>query len=219
MALIDDIKAKVKDSSGKLTDPDDFNRAIAESLNRYSSHRPKNVSAVIQGTGKSDYGYPAGWVPGFSVITDIEYPTGNVPALLLKPDDWTIYVSPVGEVIRILSETPGAAETFIVFFTVIRQEVDIIAQEYEAVVNLAAGLCCEMLASSYAQTSDPTMLADSVNYRTKSDEFTRRAKAFYALYDNIMGVDKENPANSATRNYDKNYPWGGDRITHPRRWR
>jgi hypothetical protein len=92
------------------------------------------------------------------------------------------------------------------------------AIDEDAVANLAASLCSGALASAYAQTSDSTITADSVDHRSKSQEFSSRAKIQKQNYLNHLGLKEGDiaPA-SAVKDIDVDYPWGGDRLTHPRK--
>ncbi len=90
--------------------------------------------------------------------------------------------------------------------------------DQDAVCNLAASLCSGALASIYAHASDSTIGADSVDHRSKSQEFSLRAKIQKQTYLNHIGLKEgEIPPASVTMDYDVNYPDGTDRLTHPRR--
>lgn len=95
------------------------------------------------------------------------------------------------------------------------------ASDEDAVANLAASLCSEALASAYAHATDSTITADSVDHRSKAQEFAARAKAKKKIYLDFLGIKEGEvvPAASVTRDYDINYPWGDDRLTHPKKWR
>jgi hypothetical protein len=219
--LIDLVKAKVKDTAGKLTDPDDYNQSITEALRRYSKHRPRVTAEDITGNGTHEYNLPTGWEEGFSVVKEIEYPVGDTPRTLIDDDDWEIYDTPTGKYLRLLSAAPETTETFRVRFTLLHTETTVPDADIDAVACLAGALCCEMLANAYAQTGDPTIGADSVNYRTKAQEFAARAKRLRELYLSHLGIKEIDtaPPASVTKDMDRGYPWGGDRLTHPRRWR
>jgi len=221
MALIDDVKAKVKDTSGKLADPADYTSNIDEAIGVYSKYRPREIVEDITGDGGHDYALPASWNAGFSVIRDIEYPVGNVPETLLEEGEWKIYRSPSGEKIRLIYATPGSTETFRVRYTALHTEATIPASDLDAVANLAAALCCEMLANAFAMTGDPAIAADSVNYHSKASEFTKRARSFRDLFTRHLGITDgaSVAAAAAVKDMDRDYPWGGDRLTHPRRQR
>jgi hypothetical protein len=94
------------------------------------------------------------------------------------------------------------------------------AIDEDAVANLAASLCSGALASAYAQTSDSTITADSVDHRSKSQEFTSRAKMQKQNYLDHLGLKEGNVAPaSAVGDMDVKYPWGEERLTHPRKGR
>lgn len=197
--LIDMIRSKVKDSSGKVTDPDDFLSAATEALNRYSKFRPLVVVVDIPGSGSYDCALPDDFIIGFSEITRVEYPPGRVPANIIDPRDYSIYQSPGGPVLRILIAQPDPDELVRQTYTLMHSEDSCPAVDLEAVANLAASLCLRQLAAAYGQTSDPIIQADVVNYRSKSDEFRRLADSFEAQYKQHLGIrDNDTVAAAAT---------------------
>lgn len=90
----------------------------------------------------------------------------------------------------------------------------------DALCNLAASLCSGALASAYAQTSDSTITADSVDHMSKSREYAARAKVQKQNYLDQIGIKEgEVPPASVIKDIKTNYPGGSDRLTHPKRWR
>jgi len=90
----------------------------------------------------------------------------------------------------------------------------------DAIANLVASLCSEALASAYAHMTDSTITADSVDHKSKSQEFAARAKAKKKIYMDFLGIKEgEVPPVSHTKDWDVNFPWGEDRLTHPKKWR
>lgn len=227
MSTLADIRDKVvgmvKDTSGKLTNPGDFDRNITAALARYSRHMPDTAVVDVTGNGTNDYSVSllTGWVDGFSDVRQVEFPVDEVPESLLDGDEFHIYQKPSGKVLRLASEQPAATEAFRATFTIPRAATTVPDGDVDAISQLAASLCCEELANAYAQTGDPTIGADSVNYRSKSQEFASRAKRLMQLYKEHMGIkgDDAAPAASAVADLDMGYPGGGDRLTHPRRGR
>lgn len=187
---IDIIRAKIKDESGKLVDPDDYQSCLDEAFRRYSknSPRPRIIISDVPGSGSYDCDLPDSWAVGFSNLVRLEYPIGRVPANIIDPRDYTIYSSPNGELLRILIARPDEDESVRVSFTVPHTEASCPAIDTDAVVNLAVSLCLRQLAAAYGQTSDFTMSADTVDYRSKSDEFRRLADSFERLYQSHMGI-------------------------------
>ncbi|MDY7033990.1 MAG: hypothetical protein SVY10_19015 [Thermodesulfobacteriota bacterium] len=217
----DRIIDKVKDDSGKLTNPDDYDRNINEAVSRYSRARPRIIAEDITGDGGHDYNLPTGWDEDFSTVLQIEFPVDNVPADLLEAEDYTIYQAVTGKKLRLLSDAPSATESFRVTHTALRDATTIPDADIDALACLAASLCCDDLANAFAQVSNSTFGADSVDHRSISDRFASRAKKLMALYKDHMGIrdDASVPPASAVKDLDRDYPWGEDRLTHPRRYR
>lgn len=200
MPLIDIVERKTKDSSGTLQ-YEDYTGAVTEALKRYSKHRPYWKVADITGNGGHDYPLPADWSEGLSAAQGIEYPVGNIPETILDAADWKLYATPTGKKLRLITSTPKATETFrLVYSTLHASERTVPAADIEAVANLAASICLRQLAAKYGQTSDPTINADVVNYRSKCDEFRRLADSLEALYKEHLGLKESDttPAAMAT---------------------
>lgn len=199
----------------------DYQNAVSAALARYSAHAQKSAVTDIVGSGAHDYDPPAGWVDGFSEIQQIEYPIGQTPETLLDAEDWSLYQSPAGLVLRLVNIAPDATESFRVTHTVLRATADIREHDLDAFAALAASICFEMLAGAYVGVGDPTLQADVVNYRSKSGESAARAKALYKYYKSHMALpdDNDSPAAAVVGSQTINYPGGQDRLTHPRRQR
>jgi hypothetical protein len=207
-------KGKTKDDAGKLSDPLDFDNSIAEALKRYSKTRPRLACIDIPGTGSHDYALPIGWSDGFSTIVSIETPIGNVPETLLDTDEWSLYMTPTGTKLRLL-DAPAATETVRMLFTQLHTEATLPVADSDAVANLAASLCCRQLAAAYSNTSDPTIQADVVNYRSKSGEYTRLADSLEKLYKEHLGIKADDTTAAAMTNAPA--PDSGRvRVTHRR---
>lgn len=213
MPLLDQVKSKVKDDSGRLTDGDDYLPAIDAALERYGKHLTRELVKDVPGGGSHDVELPAEWVEEFSRVVRVEYPVDEVPAVLLDADRWHIYQAPAGPVLRLLDEEPLETESVRLTITVPRAEANILQGDLDAVASLAASYCCETLANLFAQSSDPTIAADAVNYRSKSGEFSRRAKRLSELYHQHLGIDPEGPAPAAAVVAQAPAPVRG-RLTH-----
>lgn len=188
MNLIKLIRAKVKDDSGKLSDPADLFSAAAEALNRYSKARPLEVVADLPGTDSHDCALPAGWQDGFSTFVQVEYPIDSVPAEIIDRRFYQLYAAPAGKKLRIWNTNPTADEFVRLTYTTLHTEATVPSVDVEAVANLAASICLRQLAAAFGQTSDSTINADVVNYRSKSDEFRRLADSFESLYKAHLGI-------------------------------
>ena len=187
--LYDQVKAAVKDTSGKLDDPTDYDSAITSALKRYAKHKPRVLVSDLPGTGSNDLALPVSWSEGLSGVQSVEYPVGNVPECLIDVRDYKLYQNPSGQQLRLLTVQPTVSETVRLTFTGLHSDESTVAiADLEAVANLAASICCRMLAAQYGNTNDPTIQADVVNYRSKTDEYRRLADSFESLYNDHLGI-------------------------------
>ena len=222
MTTLSDIRSEVirtvREESGRLSAPADYDRSINVALGRYSKHRPAIIVADVAGNGTNDLSLPVGWISEFSTIEKVEYPIGQLPASELDNDDYVIYQTPLGERLRLTGVAPSSNENVRVTFTALRAVGAIPANDLGVFILLAASFCCEELSNAYAYSSRPTIGADSVDYQSRSREFAARARALRQLYKDHMGLkdDDSSPPASAVTDLDIGYPGGRDRLTHPR---
>ena len=197
--LLDLVTAKVHDDSGRLTIQTDFQPAIDAALERYSKHRPLELVEDLDGAGSGSLDLPEGFVQGFSRILAVEYPIGSVPPELLPAAAWMLYRTPTGTSLRLLEQVPPVDSSVRVTYTAPRSESDIASGDQDVVACLAASICLRTLAAIYAQTSDSTIQADSVNYGSKADQFRRLADSLEERFNLHLGIDLKGgtPAASA----------------------
>jgi len=173
------------------------------------------------GNGTALIGVPTGFEDGFSIVRSIEFPIGNVPPTHIEDAEWQMYRDTSALKIMLLATKPAASDQLRLTWTA-RHAADgmtVPEPDFEAVCDLAAALCFEALAASYAQTGDATILADTVNYRTKSQEYLGLARAARKRYADHLGIDESSggvgPA-IAMGDLEQNLA-GVDRLTHPGR--
>lgn len=218
------IKNVLQDAAGKLPIAASDAAILQAILQRYSKDRPQEKVTDVPGDGTSDIALPAGYEDGFSILRSLEYPIGNVPPTYLEDDEWMFYRSPTGLKIRLLSTKPTATQNVRVSWTA-RHAADgttVPDWDFEAVCDFAGSLGFEGLAGVYAQTGDPTIQADVVNYRTKAQEYLGLAKAARRRYFNHLGIEEGASggaaAGPAISMGDLNEAMGSgvDRLTHPK---
>lgn len=209
-------------------------KAVTKALVLHSKHRPRKVVEDVAGDGGFEYALSdlALWVTDFSRVIEVEYPVDDddpVPDVL-DPEAWTVYEKPAGPVLRFLEERPLATEFMRITYTSVHAFAvpegggdgvsTVSTQDEEAVQALAASFFARMVASYYAQTVDSTIGADSVDHKSRRQEYEVQAARYRKEYDEHMGnLDgKPRPA-SANQDQDVVYPFGWDRLTHPRRRR
>jgi hypothetical protein len=218
----------LRDGAAKLPSGDRDALLQQAILQRYSKDRPRELVSDQTGNGTSLLAMPQTtsnppevFEDGFSVLLRIEFPIGIIPPSLILEEDFQQYRSPSGLQVMLLGTTPSVSDQVRIGWTA-RHKSDgstVPDVDFEAVCDWAASLCYEALAGIYAQTGDPTIMADSVNYRTKSQEYTGLAKAAAKRYFNHMGIsaDDKNPeveAAIATGSLHEVLGVGLDRLTH-----
>ncbi len=219
-----DLRAKqdaLLQDDASILSPEEKDLLLQQAVMIYSRYRPREAVADLVGTGAYEYSTPAEWIEEFSSVRGVEYPLGEQTPITLPIEDVRLYRTPTGLKIRFTRTTIAVGKTARMTHTAAHTVTDttstIPVTEEDAVATLAAALGCEALAAYYAQTSDPTISADAVNYRTKSGEYAARAKRLSAIFRESLGLkDDETPAPaSASMNWESRYQWGEDRLGHP----
>lgn len=203
--------------------------AVALAVKEYSKNVPRIVVEDV--TGDSGFDYPLSssltyYSDGFSSIQSVEYAVDDTDETpdILQSDEWMIYQKPAGKVLRFLEDTPDTDESFRVTYTALHTCTDSACTvkdiDDEIVQMLSAAYFCEMLSTYYAQSTDSTIQADSVDHKSKAAEYAVRGRMYRKLYFVHLGIKEGgSPAVSLTKDWDKNASWGSDRLTHPRKWR
>lgn len=183
--------------------------AITSAVAIYSRHRPRQVVATLTGTGTAtDFAVPTGWEDGLSSILSIEYPVDEQDPVYLDAEDYLIRPNPTTGLSRIqfrsLTLTLGekAYVTYGIRHTLGPVTDTIPLADRVPVAKLAGAECCEMLSLYYTQTSDATIGADTVNYRTKGDEYAARAKMLRMAFDDALGLTQGLLAASVSADLD-----------------
>lgn len=221
------VATKIQDTAEKLQ-PDQIDELISEAVGLYSADNPLHKIHVLTGDGVTvTFAVPSDWEDGFSWIEQIEHPVGRQEPEYLDDDDVIEYRDPTTSLPKIrfvtmtLANAATAAVEYVVRHTVTTSTDTIPTADRPAVANLAASLCCQVLAVYYTQTSDSTIGADAVSYATKGDEYQKRAEMYRAAYNAQMGVTEDGvlPA-SAIQDLDVDLQnLMGDRFWHGRRYR
>ncbi len=226
MATLIEIQNKAKnilrDAAERLSEDEIFDIAL-EALNQFSRDYPSERVADIAGDGGYAYDLPSDWVSGFSQVPKVEYPQGNRPPTYLESADFRIYKNTSTEQLYFDSHTPGASETIRITYTTLWLEGTVSSippNMVDALAILTAANCCNTLARVYAQSVDASLEADVIDHQGKSDVYAQRSRDLMKRYNAFVGKTGSGPkAASGQADWDVNYPWGGDRLTHPRKQR
>ena len=229
------LETSLQDTAEKLQ-PDDKDRLLSQAVIFYSKDRPRQIIHEITGDGTAyDFVLPTAWIEGFSaIISKIEYPADDYQnPVYIEDDEWTYFSKLVLGVttkyIRFTTFTPASTKIARFLYSLPHTLSDtsntIVDNDIEAVVTLTAALCFWALAAKFAQTTDPSIDADVIDYQRKSDLYTTLAKEKLAIYNSLMGLGEEAKGAAAAtagiefKDFDVSYPWGEDYLTHPIRQR
>lgn len=207
ITLVDD---KLGDTAG-IVEPDEVIRAIEEAVAAYSISRQREKLAAITGDGTAYvFALPADYEPGFSAVTKVEYPTGKREPEYLDEADWTVRRQLDGSMKLhfyhlVLPAAVDAHITYRMRHTVDLTEDSVPIADRASVAGLAAAVCCRHLAAYYTQTTDPTISADAVSYRTKGTEYLALAVALEKAYRVHVGIEGGSSV-AANVNYDLDVP-------------
>ncbi|SDG60720.1 hypothetical protein [Thalassobaculum litoreum] len=217
--LVDDF---VRDDENRIT-TDDRDAAIALAVARYSEDRPRKIVVDLTAAGGHYLDLPESWEDGFSQLETLEHPVDQVPPSEISPADWRLYHSPSGTRIMVAFSFAAAASVRATHTGrhVLDDEADTIPfGAREPVAAYGASILLDQLASATANSSDPTIGADSVDHRSKSQEYAARARAHRNRYLNTFGLtERKNVAHGVVVDLDLTDSRGRDRLTHPGRYR
>jgi hypothetical protein len=223
------VAKKLRDTTGKLVLDVDLARSVTEAVNSYSKLRPRDAVASITGTGTAYlFDLPEDYEDGFSSVRFIEYPTGKQVPEFLDEGEFAVRrqlngTSVKGSVkLHIFSPMIASAKSAYVTYRarhVVRGGDDTVPLiDREAVCGLAAAFAARELAAYYSQTSESTIAADAVSYRTKGQEYIALAKELEDAY--VRHMAGSPLAASVSRDVeDLTLAGGMDRFYHGGRFR
>lgn len=195
-ATIGDIRNKVipriQDDVSRLTvaPGGDVDAAILSAVEEYQKTFPLEKAVRIAGSGTYKYAISSltGYIDGFSELRGVAYPHLTTDQVLrwLLGQDFGLVRDDSGLFLWFASARPTAAEFFLALFTVPHTASVAAwtprATDDEAISDLAAGYCCDLLAAVNSQETDTTLDADSVNRLSKAAEYRAMATRFKDSY-------------------------------------
>lgn len=189
---------------------DDTEQAVRAAIRRFSGDRARVVFSDYPGNGSTfDLAIPATWVDGFSAVTDVEYPQGDRPKVLLDMAEIELYpLDSDPTAIRLNETTPQSGKTARVYFTVPWPMPDgttaadkVADTDFEPVCNLAAFYAAVELAGRAAGHKQPTIpAADAVDFENETDRWLGVARERLKTYRDHVGTEEggEAPADGIT---------------------
>jgi hypothetical protein len=236
-AYLDEIYAKTEDDKKKVS-ADDVKKHLASAVAQYGRDKPFYVKKEVTGNGTKLYVLSAAlgslWVNGYTVIREIEYPSGSVPRNIIRDDNWEIFDDGTAQdgsnlQLQFKQSEPASTETFIVDFALQPSLPEVGTQNFpdtneifQNITTLASAYVCLALAAAYAPSQDSNISADIVNYNEKSRKYTQLGREYLKRYFLSVFGSEEGATNQAAFvdvDLDTGISAGGDFIFHERRLR
>jgi hypothetical protein len=214
------IKSDVRDTAGKLTDPEDFEAALDDALARYGDLRPLAMTSPIVGDGSAAYPLPPEFSQGYSVIQQVARAEGQALTDVLDPETYRVAPGITGPVLA-FDDALVIGDTVYVTFTaspMLDDTTDTVAPvDRPAVVKFGAAFACLKLAAHYAQTSEPTLGADVISYGERASTYLRMSDEYRQTANRHFGISDAEPeveAASAAGDLDVTGGEGQPRMFH-----
>lgn len=194
--------------------------AIELAVVRYSSNAPRRVVEDVVAGAASALPAPAGWVAGESELQQIEWPVGRQPRAFVPLELVLVETTPDGVQFEQLAGI-GAGQTVRLTFTgthMLTATADTIPLKHRhAVACLAAADLCGQLAAHYSNEGAPTLPADTVDHKGKSDRWRARQRDLLAEYKLAVGAapNDRTKAASAEVTPPRRTSLGHRRMFHP----
>ncbi len=166
------------------------------------------MATEVAGAASSYLDLPEGWLPGFSSLTDVEFPARQNPPRNLDSLSWRITRDPsdidvqqillahtpaVGQYVRLFFTAPWPMPTGATGFDPDDPMADLIDDlGFEAVAALAASFCCLSLAGEAGRARWGSLPTDAAGRESGSQDRTQRlltlARAYRDTYDRFIGI-------------------------------
>lgn len=224
-----EIQALLQDDANFLS-PDERDRAVDGALRQVNHDRPRRLVFDIAGDGTQDYDLGSDFQKAFSLIKSVEHPAGeNPPVFRREEDDWIPYEDPskpAGQQLRLRFKTitPTATETIRVTlstpYVLTTQTTTIDSQSiFQAIIYKTMVTLFRALAARFAETADPTIAADAVDYGGRSQNFLFLAERYETNYKGVIGIGEDTKAAFALMEVDIVFDHGEDFLMHSARSR
>ena len=210
----------IRDDAGRIVLAEK-DRAIQLAVQRYSKDRERIKVEDVATTGANKLPLAPAWEADFSDIRTLECPIGQAPPSVLVNDRYGFYRDTATLTIQLLDALNIGTlvrVTYTITHVVSAVADTIPVGNREPVACWAAAGLCDELAAFYSGGTDSTIQADSVQSRSKAQEYSSRASALRKRYLNELGVDDKRATPAGTvvelRSTDGR---GRERLTHPLR--
>jgi hypothetical protein len=163
--------------------------ALEVAIAQLSSDEPREVTVTLTGDGSTFDKTLPDWQDRWSRVVRVEYPVGNRTPTYLESRRWAVL--PGTSTFRLLTDTPGAAETCQITYTVRwptptdQASADLIPTPwFEAVAALAASEATRAQAVEYARRQNSSVAGDLQTLA--SEPLFEAASQLRRLYDQVV---------------------------------
>lgn len=174
-----------------LLDRQDYLLHLANAIDAFEKTHPHNTSQVFDLlTNVQDYDLPDLWAPGYSHVTQVEYPVGHSPRSF-APADYVIYDEETGQW-RFRRIWPTATEQARLYFTTRHDRSGETVPEsfFESVLMWATGDAAQQLRAKSNQFGDLMLGADFVAIDPRIKEWGRIADSFKGQAEQVWGTGR-----------------------------
>lgn len=194
--------------------------AIKNAVVRYSSNAPRRVVEDIVAGASGALPTPAAWIVGESELQQIEWPVGRQPRSHVPVELVLVETTPAGVQFEQLAGIAAGEEVRLTFTGAhaLTATTDTIPLKHRyAVACLAGADLCGQLAAHYSNESAPTLPADTVDHKGKSERWRARMRDLLAEYKLAVGAapNDRTKAASAEVTPPRRTSLGGRRMFHP----
>ena len=214
---------------GKFLQPSEVDGLIRSAVQQTSHDRKRYFTTDIPGDGTRDYALPTAFIKRFSEVLEVESPAGqDRPVFLDKDDDWFVYEDPdkpAGEQLRLrfretTTKIGDDIRVRIATSWTLEPTSDVDDQDtFLAIVFKTLHSAYRSIAARFAQSTDPSIQADAVDYGGQGQNFLFLAEEAKKEYRAIVGLSGDVKAAAVLAEVDVIFAHGEDFLNHPVRTR
>lgn len=201
---IDEIRSRVRENR-RLQDSD-ITESIQQAFNEYSGYYQHIVSEDYVTTSSSEYTLPTNWKTNFSYIISLEYPTAEV---LAADNPTNLPIPAYRETSEYSVVTTSTTSSLYLFFDIDEGETyrlkyvipyssesvsDVPTNHVGALMNLATSYVLVKLAAIFAQSSDYSLEAETVDYKSHSKQYLEQAEWYRKRWEQVAGLSADGTA-------------------------
>jgi hypothetical protein len=165
---------------------------IGSALVEYQKRKPLVVVYELTGTAAYEYAVSlfTGWTDGLSYFAKIEGPFNagdTTPPVPLDEYFYQLVRTPSGLFLRFRRWAPASGQKYWIHYATVHTLTEsastVFAADETALAELGAAYCCDALAARYAQGTDGSIEADTVNHDGKAEIYKGLSRMYRERFD------------------------------------